>query len=155
MEVLHNQGATPERKEKSNIVTAARVLTKGGMIQAYGHHDTEHCALDWLLQKGFIEKDHYDTGYRLRTIYFDFHTTGICLEEMGGGGYRFESEEETRRDKAEQLYKDIMIALPLQYRAMTEYVCIDAKIIPARYGLMGHITDCLDELYKVLEKIEK
>lgn len=144
---LHGQGTTKERKKHSSIKVAPRVITTGGMTASYGEHDTEHCGLDYLLNKGFIEKHHYDAGYTLRAIYYTFNKTGVPLDDMGSSkGY--EGDHETAADKAEMRYVHAMRAVSHENKNLTRYACIEADgYITAHYEVMTAIERGLQELY--------
>jgi len=85
--VLHGQGATPERLGKSQMETGIREISKGGMALSVGHRDLEHCALDFLINGGYIEQDQFDAGMHLRNLYYTHTTTGRWIHEgeMGRG----------------------------------------------------------------------
>lgn len=142
-EVLDGQGATKERLQKSTIRTAPRLLTKGGMVLTYGQHDEEHCALDVLLAKGFIERDHFDAGYELRNIYYSFTKTGKWIDE-GSPGY--EGDLETPGDIARQHFHDAMQSIE-RNRPLIRSICVDLHVtIPADYNLIMDIQHGLGDL---------
>lgn len=144
---LHGQGSTPERKRQSTIKVAPRIITQRGMTASYGEHDTEHCGLDYLLNKGFIEKHHYDAGCRLRGIFYTFNKTGIPMDDMGTRK-AYEGDHETAADKAEMRFLHAMRAVSHENKNLVRYACIEADgYIPAHYRIMMTITLGLQELH--------
>lgn len=153
-EVLHGQGATSERKEKSNIVVAPRLLTKGGMTITFGEHDTEHCTLDWLLNCDYIKQDQYDGGLHLRALYYTFTITG--RHEINDGGKGHEGDFATPQDVAYERYRKAINNIRRPARAMTEYICTRAEYkmleCPAMYGALITLQGGLDDLIKFFKK---
>lgn len=149
---LHGQGATKERLEKSNIVKKITGTTRGGIPNSYAHMDTEHCALDVMLQKGFIENDHYDAGYDLRKLYYKFTSTGRWIDE---GGKAHEGDFETDIDVAMAKYNRALGSIEKRYRAVTRTVCIEDTVVPANYELIKSIQYGLEDLIKFFKHEKK
>lgn len=154
-----NQGCTKERRQHSKIVTKARNTTAGGVLIGLGQHDEEHCLLDKLRAVGALgnEEDartRYDTGYKLRGIYYDWKASGKSISEPGGSaGKQFETEHETPQDEAEQLFHSVMKATPTKYHKCLRFVCLSdgaSEVYDREF-----ITDSLDALYGSFYRIEK
>jgi hypothetical protein len=147
-ETLHGQGTTLERKQKSSIVVAPRVLTKGGMTITFGEHDTEHCTLDWLLNEDYIEQDQYDAGIHLRALYYTFTQTG--RHEINDGGQGHEGEFATPQDDAYEKYRKAIIGIRKPARNLTEHICTQGQSrmieCPALYGALITLQGGLDDL---------
>lgn len=151
MDTLHGQGATQERKQKSKMTTGIREVSKGGIATTHGDIDLEHCALDVLLNNGYIDKDQFDSGYRLRQIYY---TWKFESNEIDKGGKSYEGDFETETDRARTAYNQAMRAIDRRYRIITHHICIEATTAPsAMYGVIQHITHGLDDLTKHFEEI--
>lgn len=146
---LQGQGATPERLGKSKIERRVRGTTRGGIPDSFGHEDTEHCALDILLNKGFIEQDQYDAGYQLRKLYYTFTQTGRWIDE-GGRGYS--GDGETDQDRAEARYNAALRSVDMQYRQLARAVCIEDTYIPADWMLIQSIQYGLGDLENFFKK---
>lgn len=144
IEVLDGTGATKERREKSKIVSRPRTLTAGGVVVTYGQHDTEHCTLDVMRNKGFIEDDQYDAGYNLRNLYYSFTITGRWIEE-GGKGY--DGDFLTPKDIAFEDYQDAIKSVrDPKDRALVRTVCIENTFVPADYVVIKSIQYGLSDL---------
>lgn len=146
--ILHGQGATPERLKKTNMARGFRGVTGGGIPNAYGHYDTEHCALDILLNGGYIDDDQYNSGYRLRGYYYGFNITGKWIFD-GGGGY--EGDVETEADIAREKYNTAIKQVSLPYRQLVHTVCIEATTVPTYYSIMSDIINGMEELTAYFE----
>lgn len=150
IDVIDGTGVTKERLQKSKIKTAPRVLTRGGLVLTYGQYDTEHCALDYMLNKGFIESYHYDAGYQLRSLYYSFHSTGRWIME---GGKAHEGDEETEKDRAEMEYHEALNSIDPEDRNITRAICIEViNHIPADYIMIRQVTYGLERLLKHFKK---
>lgn len=147
---LHGQGATPERLAKSKIDKKVRGTTDGGIPNAYGHEDQEHCALDVILEKGYIEQDQHDAGYALRGIYFTFTSTGRWIDE---GGKAHEGEMETDADRARSRFNKALASINKDSRAIVRTVCVDETVVPANYTLIRLIQYGLDDLIKFFKGV--
>lgn len=150
MDTLHGQGATPERKQKSNIVTSIRETTKGGIPSAYGDYDVEHCALDTLLLRGFIEKDHYDAGMNLRQLYYMHKSSAKSCCDIGGSGH--DPDLETPSDRAYERHKKALQSISMEYRNLIQGVCCEDVQIPAMYGVSPEVVRGLEELIEFFDK---
>lgn len=144
--VLDGQGATKERKRHSNIKSGVRSITRGGIPIGYGDRDIDHCALDRLLNGGFIEQDQYDAGIHLRALYYTFEKSGVsCCEEKSGG---HEGDLETPTDKAYERHKKALQSIDEHNRALVQSVCCDDQTVYARYGLAMDIQQGLNDLIR-------
>lgn len=144
-ETLDGKGVTKERLKKSNIQTAPRTLTQGGLVLTYGQHDTEHCTLDILLNKGFIESDQYDAGYNLRRLYYAFTTTGRWIEE---GGKSYDGDLMTPKDMAEYKFNMALKSVDKNNRLITRCICVETTHVPADFEIILQIKHGLDDLLK-------
>jgi hypothetical protein len=151
-ETLGGQGATRERLRKSRITTAPRISTVGGMVLSYGQHDTEHCTLDVLQNKGFIESDQYDAGYHLRNLFYSFNTTGRWIEE---GGKAYDGDTITPKDIAESEYHSALRSVNPQDRALTRAVCVEYTFVPADYVVIRSIQYGLSDLVNYFKNNKK
>jgi len=147
--VLHGQGATPERLGKSQMETGIREISKGGMALSVGHRDLEHCALDFLINGGYIEQDQFDAGMHLRNLYYTHTTTGRWIDE-GGRGH--ESEELSSADIAYEVYSKALKAVTPAHRGITMHVCIEAVQIPTYYAVIHEVQHGLDDLINYFQK---
>jgi hypothetical protein len=126
-----NQGPTHERLQHSRTVVEPRTVTNGGVVIGLGFRDTEHCLLDRLLKTHALGNEddqqiRYETGYKLRRVYFDWRASGRSLIDFqpGCGGKAYESDEPTQADLAEQHYHHVMRALPSKYHKVIRFVCL-------------------------------
>lgn len=151
-EVLLNLGATPERLQKSTIVSGIREITKGGVPLSYGHRDTEHCALDFLLNRGYIENDQYDAGYQLRELFYKHRVTGRWIDE---GSKAHDGEVETPKDKAYESYRMALMSVNVGYRNLIEHVCTEAVTFPTYYDIIRDLHNGLNDLVNYFTGAEK
>ena len=151
-EVLHGQGATPERMKKSSIEKGVRSVTKGGIPDSYGHQDTEHCALDHLLNSGLIDEDQYQAGYDLRNLYYKHKQSAkSCCAESSGG---HDGDEMTPSDEAYEAYRAALKSVG--NGCLIETVCCESLApIPSYYTIMQDISYGLDDLVEYFTKKRK
>lgn len=154
-----DQGCTIERRRHGSIVTEARMVTKGGALLSAGNRDTEHCLLDCLRNSGALgghedAEIRYETGYKLRELYFSFRVSGPQFS----GGVRgtpspFTSEADigNEQDLAETFFNRVMNCLPAKYRIPVKNICVE-NVCPAQADL---VVDSLDALYGAFCRAEK
>lgn len=146
VEILDGKGVTKERLEKSAIVSRPRTITAGGVVLTYGQQDTEHCTLDILQNKGFIESEQHDAGYQLRRLFYTFNVTGRWIEE---GGKAYDGDTITPKDIAEAEYNKALQSIDKSIRGLIRAICIeDTHHIPADHYLIQLIQNGLTDLYK-------
>jgi hypothetical protein len=136
---------TRERGQHTKISKPQLREQKAGHDGVYGVQDVWHCALDYMLDKGFIELDQYDAGYELRRLYYTFTRTGRWIEE---GGKANDPEVETEGDIAFSQFNAALRGVDRMDRNVTRAVCVEITTIPADYMLIQQIKSGLNDLYK-------
>ncbi len=157
------EGATFERHQHSKISLDKRTLTEGGLVLEYGNRDLEHCYLDFLRNEALLGNEpdataRYDTGYKLRELYFECHASAksMTLEPRESKSpHTTEGEIGDSHDLAMTKYSAVVRGIPMQYRDMICRVCVEnpSKV---RSSIAYHqtIINGLDSLYGVFRHVE-
>lgn len=151
---LDGQGATPERKNQSRITTGIREITKGGIPITYGHMDTQHCALDILLEKDYISKNQYDAGYTMRALYYTFKQSGRSLlgDPLSPG---YEGDFETPQDRAYERYRKAIMVVSPRNRSLIQNICTESSTVPTYYSILEIIASELQALADFFDPNQK
>ena len=151
-------GATPERLTHGHVITEVRQMTIGGMVTSAGHRDTMHCYLDFMKLHNQITDDEYDSGYRLRHLYFSFtQSAKALLGESGGAKELFTSEQDigSYQDIAETMWHKIMSLLGKKAR-LIRFICIeDISPCIAKPDFIAAARDGLSRLHDYFEIAQK
>lgn len=138
-----------ERRQHSKISTPALRELRSGKDAIYGVQDEWHCALDYMLDKGFIDRDQHCAGYDLRRLYYRHNVTGRWIDD-GPRGH--DGDFETDSDKARQAFYTALDAIRRDVRSVTRAVCVEAAIVPADFLLIRDIQSGLDDLAGFFKK---
>jgi hypothetical protein len=154
-------GATKERTQHSKIVPYDAEIAPGGTIIAAGQRDLEHCYLDFLLNNHLLGNREdsivrYDTGYKLRSLYFRFKTTGNDYNARGASLFTSDAQIGDDTDIAETFYNITIRALPEKYRHVVRSVCLaDLKLEKGAPDYHMLIVDGLDALFGAFDRAQK
>lgn len=160
MTVRGDTGTTKERMNHGKIVGRIAEMTAGGIIVSVGQRDTEHCYLDFLLNNGLLGpepdgKTRYDTGYKLRALYYRFSTTGNDYNPRGSSQFTSDAQVGDETDLAETLFNNVLRALPRQYKRIVRYVCIEDVVGAFDNQTHELIRRGLDALYGAFRRVER
>ena len=159
-ETVKGIGAPKERLQHSKIVGRVAEITRGGSILTVGQRDTQHCYLDWLLDNGYLGQDagsRYDTGYRLRDLYYFIRPSGGASGSgtPGRTPMTVEGSIYSGKDMAETVYNWIMREMEGHGR-LVRMICIE-DVSPCSGSEKFHsdIRTALDKLYDSIRVCEK
>ncbi len=159
---MTGEGCSKERRQHSKIVTEPRNVTRGGRVIGFGNRDTEHCYLDFLLNEKLLgmprqASDRYETGCKLRRLYFSFRASGKAMTEIMAGGHTsvFVGDENIDVEGPEDFYNSVMGEVPQKFKRIVRMICLE-DVTPVRGTDPFHrlVRDGLDALNIAFRKEE-